>query len=43
VATRSKVWVLSVVCECDRDSSIMRRPWPTRGSCAMVRGGDVGI
>ena len=25
----------NVVCECDREASIMRRPWPTRGFCAM--------
>ena len=24
------------VCECDREASIMRTPWPTRGRCAMV-------
>ena len=23
------------VAECDREASIMRRPWPTRGCCAM--------
>jgi hypothetical protein len=23
------------VSECDREASIMRRPWPTRGCCAM--------
>ena len=23
-----------VVSECDREASIMRRPWPTRGCCA---------
>jgi hypothetical protein len=28
------------VSECDREASIMRRPWPTRGSCAM--GGKYG-
>jgi hypothetical protein len=28
-----------VVClECDRDASIMRRPWPTGGCCAMEMG-----
>ena len=25
------------VSECDRESSTMRRPWPTRGCCAMVK------
>jgi hypothetical protein len=39
-------WQLAVVCigkaecgvsECDRESSKMRRPWPTVGSCAMVK------
>jgi hypothetical protein len=25
------------VSECDHMSSILRRPWPTRGSCAMVK------
>jgi hypothetical protein len=30
----------SVVClECDREASIMKRPWPTRGFCAMGGGG----
>ena len=23
------------MCECDREASIMRRPWPTRGCCVM--------
>jgi len=27
------------VSECDRKVSIMRRPWPTRGCCAMGGGG----
>jgi hypothetical protein len=29
----------SAVCKtkCDHDSSIVRRPWPTRGCCAMVK------
>ena len=25
----------SVVSECDSEAFIMRRPWPTRGSCAI--------
>jgi hypothetical protein len=25
------------VCECDRETSIIRRPWPTRGCCAMEK------
>jgi len=25
------------VSECDRETSIMRRPWPIRGSCAMKK------
>jgi hypothetical protein len=25
------------VSECDRESSIMWKPWPTRGSCAMIK------
>jgi hypothetical protein len=25
------------VSECDREASIMRRPWPTRGCCSMGR------
>jgi len=25
--------------ECDREASIMRRPWPTRGCYVMGRGG----
>jgi hypothetical protein len=29
------------VCECDREASIMRRPWPTRGCCAGGGGGGV--
>ena len=31
--------------ECDREASIIRRPWPIRGSCAMGKGwvgGEVG-
>jgi hypothetical protein len=28
------------VSECDREASKMRRPWPTRGCCAM--GGGCG-
>jgi hypothetical protein len=28
------------VSECDREASIMKRPWPTRGCCAI--GGRVG-
>jgi hypothetical protein len=27
------------VSEWDREASIMRRPWPTRGCCAMGGGG----
>jgi hypothetical protein len=27
-----RVWCVS---ECDREASIMRRPWPNRGCCAM--------
>ena len=27
----------SGVCVCDREASIMRRPWPTEGCCAMNR------
>jgi hypothetical protein len=27
------------VSECYREASIMRRPWPTRGCCAMGAGG----
>ena len=29
----------SVVClnECDREASIMRRPWPNKGCCAMEK------
>jgi hypothetical protein len=26
--------------ECDREASITRRPWPTRGCCAMEREGE---
>jgi hypothetical protein len=25
------------VCECDREASIMKRPWPTRSCCARER------
>ena len=25
------------VSECDHDSTTMRRPWPTRGCCAVVK------
>jgi hypothetical protein len=25
------------VSECDREASIMRRPWPSRGCCAMEK------
>jgi len=25
------------VSECDREASIVRRPWPTRGCCAMEK------
>ena len=28
------------VFECDREALIMRRPWPTGGSCAMGAGGE---
>jgi hypothetical protein len=31
------------VSECDRGVSIMRRPWPTRGCCALWGGGGVII
>jgi hypothetical protein len=31
------------VSECDRESSIMRRPWPTRGCRAMGGGGEILI
>jgi len=27
------------VCKCDREASIMRRPWPTSGCCAMGASG----
>jgi hypothetical protein len=27
----------SGVSECDREASIMRRPWPTRGCCTMKK------
>ena len=32
-------WIPTVcgVSECDREASIMRRPWPTRGFCAMEK------
>ena len=39
-ADHSSIGVLpSVVClpERDRESSTMRRPWPTGGCCAMVK------
>ena len=29
------------VSECDREASVMRRPWPTRGCCAIGRGGGI--
>jgi len=33
-----------VWCEkCDREASIMRRPWPTRGSCAMIGEGEEDV
>jgi hypothetical protein len=33
-----------VWCEvCDREASIMRRPWPTRGSRAMGDGGEEDV
>ena len=32
------VCVCVCVSECDREASIMRRPWPTSGWCAMGRG-----
>jgi hypothetical protein len=37
--TRPEGVLPSVVCqtECDREASIMRRPWPTRGCCAMEK------
>jgi hypothetical protein len=28
------------VSECDRGASIMRRPWPTRGCCAIKKCGE---
>jgi hypothetical protein len=30
-----RVWC--VLTECDREASLMRRPWPTRGCCAMEK------
>ena len=35
--TRPWDFLLSVMCitECDREASIMMRPWPTRGCCAI--------
>jgi len=30
-----RVW-----CVCDREASVTRRPWPTRGCCSMGAGGD---
>jgi hypothetical protein len=37
-----RVWCVS---ECDREASIMRRPWPTGGCCVMGGGirKDIGI
>ena len=29
--------------ECDHEASIMRRPWPTRGCCAMRDGGGTSF
>jgi hypothetical protein len=29
-----RVWCVS---ECDREASIMRRPWPTGGCCATIK------
>ena len=31
----SRGFLLSVMCECDSEASILRRPWTPRGSCAM--------
>jgi hypothetical protein len=31
-----RLWCVS---ECDREASIMRRPWPTGGCCALWGGG----
>jgi hypothetical protein len=33
-----RVWCVS---ECDREASIMRRPWPPRGCCAMGGGKNI--
>jgi hypothetical protein len=33
--TRPEESYLCGVSECNREASTMRRPWPTRGSCAM--------
>jgi hypothetical protein len=33
--TRPKSTTECGVSECKREPSIMRRPWPTRGSCAI--------
>jgi hypothetical protein len=29
--------------ECDHEFSIMRRPWPNRGCCAMVKRTGLGL
>jgi hypothetical protein len=35
--THPEEYTESGVSECDREASIMRRPWPTRGCCAMEK------
>jgi hypothetical protein len=35
-----RVWCVS---ECNREASILRRPWPTRGRCATGGGGGGGL
>ena len=30
---------MCVVSECNFEASVMRRPWPSRGCCAMGKGG----
>jgi hypothetical protein len=34
IARPEKSYRMYGVSECDREASIMRRPWPTRGCCA---------
>jgi hypothetical protein len=31
------------VTECDREVSIIRRPWPTGGFCVMGEGGNMSL